>query len=266
MSDMNSHHILSRRTFLRSGLSVAGILLSIGCMDAVDDHIARALTTPVNFVCGRKITYDKFFTNEMRVNGNIAWCVNPAYYAPPSGTYGTIYDDPTTGSAALDEGISPSDVRWQIYKLMWNGVEGPAYSDAFFPSTWYDGSAMNWDRRYVCQHILLSDLYALNADSAMYGCSTSFKNWARQNVTGVAKNPTTGEWNVIIPGSMRAHLSAEADGGDTSRFPYASDGFQVYLMDAGWDSAHKKPYQKIMFFESSGKLTIQKIPEQPSWL
>lgn len=255
---------LSRRQFLLAVGGVAGLCMAMGFSDAVKPEVAEALSLPLNFIKGRRINYDRFFTNECRVNGYLGFCVNPVNYMPPSGTYNNVWTDPVAGAEAVGT-VHEGPVRWQLRKVMYNGLEGPGYSDAFFPATWYDGSAMDWDKRYACQHILLSDLYALNLQYATYGCTAKFKKWVEQQVCGISQGPD-GKWDVLNAGSMRAHITTGDPASDSARFPDAPDGFNVYIMVAGYDSAHGRDYQRIMFSEPSGKAMAQKSAKYESWL
>lgn len=263
-TDNGSVGNLSRRQFFLAAGGVAGLCMALGLFNAVEPEVAEALTTPVTFTKGRRVNYDRFFTNECRVNGYLGFCVNPVNYMPPSGSYGNVWTDCVAGSEAagtVDEG----PVRWQLRKVMYNGLEGPAYSDAFFPATWFDGSAMDWDKRYACQHILLADLYALNLQYATYGCTRAFKNWVERQVSGISQG-ADGKWNVLNAGSMRAHITTGQPAGDSARFPDAPDGFNVYVMVAGYDSAHGRDYQRIMFSEPNGMAKLTKSANNVGWL
>lgn len=255
---------ISRRSFVKGvGIGAVALMLArFGLTDALEPEVADALTVPVDYRVVRRINYDNFFTWEFRVNGKyLGFCCNPSHRNPPTGFYGDVHDDPAWGSSAWHNpsGTLLQYVRSQLYKIMWCGIEGPGYTPSFFPPTWYNGGAMDWDRRLCCQHILLSDIYALDFNAAVYGCSQAFRNWALQNITGVASDGT------VIAGSMRAHVSADKDGGDWSSFPDADPNFKVYIMDAGNDS-HGQPYQRIMFAEPTGRVIGAKSAKHSDWL
>lgn len=254
---------ISRRDFARVGLGTAAMLAGLGLTDALEPEVVEALTLPVSFTQGRRVNYDRFFTNEARVNGYLGFCVNPSNYMATTGNYGDLHDDPAWDSAAYHHEDVPGQlgvVRWQLRKIMYNGLEGPNYSDGFFPATWFDGSAMDWDKRYACQHILLSDIYALDFAAATYGCTQAFKSWARAQVTGV------GTGSGVVPGSMRAHVSSEADGGDSLSWPDAPDAFSCYVLDCGYDAAHGRDYQRILFAEPNGRANLSKEASRKEWL
>lgn len=95
--------VISRRDFVGVGFGTAALLAGMGLTDALEPEVAEALTLPVQFTVGRRINYGNGgFTNEMRVNGNLAFCVNPSHYTPPSGSYDTVHDDVLWDSVAED--------------------------------------------------------------------------------------------------------------------------------------------------------------------
>ena len=65
---------ISRRDFARVGLGTAAMLAGLGLTDALEPEVVEALTLPVSFTQGRRVNYDRFFTNEARVNGYLGFC------------------------------------------------------------------------------------------------------------------------------------------------------------------------------------------------
>lgn len=61
---------------------------------------------------------------------------------------------------------SPKECRHQISS---NAV----FNASYFPSTWYDGSAMDDDKYIALSHIMLSFLVSYDEVGSMHGCNSS---------------------------------------------------------------------------------------------
>lgn len=248
---------MTRRQLLKGALAVGGVFaITASGISLLSPEEADALSLPVNFQVIRRIDYGaSMFTNEFRVNGSIGFCVNPTHPAPPTGIYGNVQSDVAWDSAPA--GDSPGALvlgRRMLRNTLWYGVDGPGERDDFWPSTWWDGTGLNRDRRIVFEHILLSDLYSWEGPTATAGLTSSQRTWIYNNVTGIPSGSTeTNPW------SARAHAMG------TGGFADCPDSFKTYLMIAG-TSPSGIEWQRIMFFENNGKLQVHKSPSNPSWL
>lgn len=111
----------------------------------------------------------------------------------------------------------------------------------------------------ACEHILLSDIYAQDFAAATFGTVAAFRTWALHNVTGIVDGLT-------VAGSMRAKVSPWLPDTSDPRFNVAPASFRCYVMDTGYDAAHGQDYQRIMFFEQNGKVSVKKSAAHSSWL
>ena len=119
----------------------------------------------------------------MYAGGNYAYCVQPSKKTPQSGTYEKHYDVENYVSNAGDKTQAEQSRNLAYY--CWGA---PGFDAKNFPSTWYDGSAMNDDRYIALSHIMLSFLVSYDEVGSMHGCNSSFKNWVYQNVLGYNAN------------------------------------------------------------------------------
>lgn len=127
--------------------------------------------------------YAGYETHKMYAGGNYAYCVQPSKKTPQSGTYEKHYDVENYVSNAGDETQAVQSRNLAYY--CWGA---PGFDAKNFPSTWYDGSAMNDDRYIALSHIMLSFLVSYDEVGSMHGCNSSFKNWVYQNVLGYNAN------------------------------------------------------------------------------
>ena len=127
--------------------------------------------------------YAGYETRKMYAGGNYAYCVQPSKKTPQSGTYEKHYDVENYVSNAGDETQALQSRNLAYY--CWGA---PGFDAKNFPSTWYDGSAMNDDRYIALSHIMLSFLVSYDEVGSMHGCNSSFKNWVYQNVLGYNAN------------------------------------------------------------------------------
>ena len=134
-------------------------------------------------VSSESVKYAGYETRKMYAGGNYAYCVQPSKKTPQSGTYEKHYDVENYVSNAGDKTQAVQSRNLAYY--CWGA---PGFDAKNFPSTWYDGSAMNDDRYIALSHIMLSFLVSYDEEGSMHGCNSSFKNWVYQNVLGYNAN------------------------------------------------------------------------------
>lgn len=134
-------------------------------------------------VSSESVEYAGYETRKMYAGGNYAYCVQPSKKTPQSGTYEKHYDVENYVSNAGDKTQAVQSRNLAYY--CWGA---PGFDAKNFPSTWYDGSAMNDDRYIALSHIMLSFLVSYDEAGSMHGCNSSFKNWVYQNVLGYNAN------------------------------------------------------------------------------
>ena len=134
-------------------------------------------------VSSESAKYAGYETRKMYAGGNYAYCVQPSKKTPQSGTYEKHYDVENYVSNAGDKTQAVQSRNLAYY--CWGA---PGFDAKNFPSTWYDGSAMNDDRYIALSHIMLSFLVSYDVVGSMHGCNSSFKNWVYQNVLGYNAN------------------------------------------------------------------------------
>lgn len=134
-------------------------------------------------VSSESAKYAGYETRKMYAGGNYAYCVQPSKKTPQSGTYEKHYDVENYVSNAGDETQAVQSRNLAYY--CWGA---PGFNASYFPSTWYDGSAMDDDKYIALSHIMLSFLVSYDEVGSMHGCNSSFKNWVYQNVLGYNAN------------------------------------------------------------------------------
>lgn len=134
-------------------------------------------------VSSESAEYAGYETRKMYAGGNYAYCVQPSKKTPQSGTYEKHYDVENYVSNAGDKTQAVQSRNLAYY--CWGA---PGFNASYFPSTWYDGSAMDDDKYIALSHIMLSFLVSYDAVGSMHGCNSSFKNWVYQNVLGYNAN------------------------------------------------------------------------------
>ena len=188
---------------------------------------------------GAEVGYAGYSTNRMTADGNFAYCVQPSKGTPASGNY-TKHDDVANYMA------NPGDTAAAEYlrRIAYRCYGAPGFDPGYFPSTWYDGSGMDDEKYIALSHIILSDAATYEGGKAVYGCNSSFKNWAYQNVLGFN---TKGE--IINENAPRVKL-AGIDAPQT---------FQIFILDTG-------STQKIMGYEyhPEGSLNLVKTSANTS--
>ena len=138
--------------------------------------------------------YAGYETRKMYAGGNYAYCVQPSKKTPQSGTYEKHYDVENYVSNAGDKTQAVQSRNLAYY--CWGA---PGFSASYFPSTWYDGSAMDDDKYIALSHIMLSFLVSYDEVGSMHGCNSSFKNWVYQNVLGYNANGDLVNGQATLP-------------------------------------------------------------------
>lgn len=138
--------------------------------------------------------YAGYETHKMYAGGNYAYCVQPSKKTPQSGTYEKHYDVENYVSNAGDETQALQSRNLAYY--CWGA---PGFNATYFPSTWYDGSAMDDDKYIALSHIMLSFLVSYDEVGSMHGCNSSFKNWVYQNVLGYNANGDLVNGQATLP-------------------------------------------------------------------
>ena len=145
-------------------------------------------------VSSESAKYAGYETRKMYAGGNYAYCVQPSKKTPQSGTYEKHYDVENYVSNAGDETQAVQSRNLAYY--CWGA---PGFNASYFPSTWYDGSAMDDDKYIALSHIMLSFLVSYDEVGSMHGCNSSFKNWAYQNVLGYNANGDLVNGQATLP-------------------------------------------------------------------
>lgn len=145
-------------------------------------------------VSSESAEYAGYRTRKMYAGGNYAYCVQPSKKTPQSGTYEKHYDVENYVSNAGDETQALQSRNLAYY--CWGA---PGFNASYFPSTWYDGSAMDDDKYIALSHIMLSFLVSYDEVGSMHGCNSSFKNWVYQNVLGYNANGDLVNGQATLP-------------------------------------------------------------------
>ena len=145
-------------------------------------------------VSSESAKYAGYETHKMYAGGNYAYCVQPSKKTPQSGTYEKHYDVENYVSNAGDETQAVQSRNLAYY--CWGA---PGFNASYFPSTWYDGSAMDDDKYIALSHIMLSFLVSYDEVGSMHGCNSSFKNWVYQNVLGYNANGDLVNGQATLP-------------------------------------------------------------------
>lgn len=187
-----------------------------------------------------QIDYAGFFTSRMTTNGVPAICAQPAKNSPAAGWYEKDYN--WSDGVDCDAGA--------VIAALYYGPWSPGFDAERWPSTWYDGSEMTYDRYVVCAHIVISDRYAYDYFSAVSGTNSSFRNWVAREVVGydVAADELYEGWE---------HSSAAGrllTGYWTHQIP---DSFRTFAIGGG-------SKQVVFSFDPCGWAQIQKTSANPS--
>lgn len=189
-----------------------------------------------------QIPYAGYSTGRMTVNGAPAICAQPAKATPSSGFYSKM--DLMAGYAGSDEWFEAE--REHLRALLYFGPGSYGFDPAIWPSTWYDGTPMTYDRYIVCLHIMVSDRYSYDFNKATFGCNADFKKWARNNLTGqLTATETVPDFENTTAGKIYAN---------GWRVP---DSFNAYALATGAGS------QIILTFDNVGWLALDKTSANP---
>lgn len=178
--------------------------------------------------------YAGYETHKMYAGGNYAYCVQPSKKTPQSGTYEKHYDVENYVSNAGDETQALQSRNLAYY--CWGA---PGFNASYFPSTWYDGSAMDDDKYIALSHIMLSFLVSYDEVGSMHGCNSSFKNWVYQNVLGYNANGDLVNGQATLP--ILCWATAPAS-------------FKVYILSTGSATQNILGYE----YNPTGFLTLTK--------
>lgn len=131
--------------------------------------------TPGNVYLNRDgswVNYAGYRTAHMTADDVPVYCAEPTKQPPSSGTY---------AKSALSVVNQTFSVK-QMAAILYYGWGGPGFDPSNFPSTWFDGSAMDADKYWALTHILAADVYGANGNAALNGCDVAFQNWAWKEV------------------------------------------------------------------------------------
>ena len=211
--------ILSVPTILTTGIGTVPVLAAGDTVELV--------------VSSDSAKYAGYETHKMSAGGNYAYCIQPSKKTPASGTYTKHYDVENYVSNAGDKG--QAELTRNLAYYCWGS---PGFNAANFPSTWYDGSAMDDDKYIALSHIMLSDVASYDCAAAMKGCNSKFKDWAYQNVLGYS-----ADGDLINPEAPRYKLC----------WLTAPASFKIFVLDTG-------STQNILGFEynPTGTVTFSK--------
>ncbi|MCI9629240.1 MAG: VaFE repeat-containing surface-anchored protein [Eggerthellaceae bacterium] len=185
----------------------------------------------VEVISGDRIYYDGWFTRDMNTSaGAPVICVQPAKPSPVTGEYAK--QDLLVEASGGQQGAS-------IRSALYYGYGSPGFEPSYWPATWYDGSEMTPDRYRVCQHLLLSDMYALNSAPALKGCSQNFKQWVWSNVIGYEPGGQVDNYENMTRGQIEANAYN------------VPDDFNCYAIGGG-------SYQVCVTFDKTGFAQVAK--------
>lgn len=197
--------------------------------------------TQGNLTVKEPVYYDGWSTNYFEVDGNMAYCSQPAWNTPPGGSYNKIYQFTS---------YLPSRTDWQqevVRRVMWGSWGAPGFDAADWPQTWYDGTAMNADRYVALAHILISDVYSYDGMAALAGCSETFAQWAAHWVIGY--DIFSAQPQIINQNATRFRLIDKG----------APESFRVCILDTGNISQNILSFE----YEPKGKIYLKKVSANP---
>ncbi len=185
------------------------------------------------YLQGQLIYYAGWNTRYRTVDGNEAYCVQPSYGGPANGWYDKHYnvEDYITAS-------NPS-YAYQLLKTMaWFSYGSPGFDKSYWPSTWYDGTAMTSSRYYVLAHIEVADIYSESAYASLYGTDEAFRQYVYENVTGYYADGTQvpDYYEKTTRGKVASTLIANG------RVAPVGEGFDIFIL-------YNNGYQDILSFE-----------------
>lgn len=171
-------------------------------------------------------------TARMSANGEVAYCADPKNNPPKSGYY----------TREPVQTVENAGWRWpveSVERVMYYGFGGPGFDPDYwrshiggtdaqgrsFPAGQdWDGSSITDDEFYVYTHILVADRVTSDGGVALTDTSDAFRAWYCWNILGYTYGSNGGVENPSAVG-----LAIDGLG--------APDGFEVYQMDTGNNSA-----------------------------
>lgn len=187
--------------------ALAALLLPISALWAHQGP-ERAWAADASLQVGGSVGYAGYSTSYMSVDGAVAYCAQPSKPTPAAGTYSK-----SPINSVLDDRF--------VAGALYFGYDGPGFSASYFPSAWYDGSAMNDDRYLALTHIVIADYYSAEGSDAMYGCNAAFKSWCMDNILA---NPHGTHFN---PDTLQGRITTMVNEGKMPSSFYDSC-FQLY--------------------------------------
>lgn len=140
---------------------------------------------------GTSIPYGGYETTYMWAEGAPAYCGQPALATPASGNYIKESIDPDAGKPGNDHEVN------EIYADLYFGWGGPGFDASLYPSIWYDGSPMTAENYWAVTHIILSDSFACDANSALAGTDGAFQSWCKANILSFYGGESSTQWKMF---------------------------------------------------------------------
>ena len=120
----------------------------------------------------RDIRYNGFITRYFTVNGNAAWCLEPAKFAPVTGDYRARVIDNTSDLAKVM--YYSTDAPGEKALCDWYGSKG-FWQHA---DVWSGAAVASHDDRFVYSHMVLSWVYSnYDYDAAFFGTDLYGQSW-----------------------------------------------------------------------------------------
>ena len=198
---------------------------------------AQAASTTVSLTTGSQNHYAGGVTRSIYVDGEVAYCMDPANATPVPGTY------TTTDNL---KPANPANVP-TLKAALWFAYGSPGFDKSMWPSTWYDGTPMTDGNYYSLAHILLSQLWESSEQHALSGTSQAFRDWAYENVLGWK----SGEY--LYPDSTRGKVE--------ERENEVPSSFHVFVIEPT-----RSGDQNVLSFsyEPNGTFELTKVSANPA--
>lgn len=254
---------------LALALAAQAVFVRNGVATAAETHDGDSVYLTV----GDRIWYGGglIHTARMSVNGEIAYCSDPARDAPTSGYYTR---EPVQPKKVDGKGWPVSSIE----KVLFYGYKGPGFDATFWRSCIggtdgkgrsfsagkdWDGSSITNDEFLAYTHVLLAERMSSDEDAALHGTIESFRAWFCWNILGYTYGTS---------GSTIENKNAVAPRLEEKSVP---DGFEVYQLDTGYNSAANpgrrsqtivtfeyNPYVEVRFDKVSANATLTSGNEQ----
>lgn len=218
---------------LRLLLAFALTVLLVPTMSMMQPNAAFASDSVYMAKLGR-IDYFGGVMTKHEVNGVPAICADPSMKSPPSGYYTKDYN--------WSSGVKDS---FGLANALYYGPGGPGFDPDLWPTTWFDGSAMDINKYEVCQHLIIADRYHEDFETAIFGCSDAFREWAWKYIVSLDSLTDNS-----APSSAAARQYVRAV--NTHR-----PALKIFRL-AGGD------VQTMFTFDPQGKLVLKKASANPS--